>query len=129
MVAGIIALVFFLVYVAVIVVVIAGMWKTFSKAGKPGWGCLIPIYNVILLVDIAGKPLWWFLLAFVPFVNVIVIILIYLGIAKNFGKGGGFAVGLLFFPFIFYPILGFGSAQYMGAEGEAVLEEAVPEEV
>ena len=127
--AAIFGTVFMLIWVAIAVVVIAGMWKTYSKAGKPGWGCFIPIYNIVLLLQIAGKPVWWLILICIPVVNCVVWIIMLAGVAKAFGKDVGFAIGLLFLPFIFYPILGFGSAQYMGAEGEAVLEEAVPEEV
>jgi Family of unknown function (DUF5684) len=95
--------------------VIAGMWKLFTKAGKPGWAAIIPIYNVIVLLQIAGKPLWWIILLLIPFVNFIAIILIWIAIAKSFGKGVGFALGLTFLSPIFVPILGFGNAEYSGA--------------
>jgi hypothetical protein len=106
------AIVFILIELAIIVVVIAGMWKTFDKANQPGWGVLIPIYNVILLLRIAGKPLWWIILMFIPIANIIVGVMVPVAIAKNFGKGTGFGIGLIFLPFIFYPILGFGEAEY-----------------
>lgn len=91
---------------------IAAMWKVLTKAGQPGWGILIPIYNVYLLCKVAGKPGWWLLLFLIPLVNIVIAILLAIGIARNFGKGGGFAAGLILLPWIFYPILGFGSAQY-----------------
>jgi hypothetical protein len=109
----------FLVWLAIVVVVIAGLWKTFVKAGKPGWGAIVPIYNVILLLEIAGRPLWWFLLFFIPLVNLVVGIVVAIDIAKKFGKGVGFGLGLAFLGFIFYPILGFGSAQYQGSAAPA----------
>jgi hypothetical protein len=87
-------------------------WKVFTKAGHPGWASIIPIYNVYVLVQVAGKEWWWFLLCFVPIVQLIAYIMICLGVATNFGKGVGFAVGLFFLGIIFYPILGFGSAVY-----------------
>jgi Family of unknown function (DUF5684) len=99
---------------AVVIVVIAGLWKTFEKAGKPGWGAIIPIYNIILLLEIAGRPLWWFFLMLIPFVNVVVAIIVAIDVARNFGKGAGFGLGLALLSFIFYPILGFGDAQYQG---------------
>ena len=99
-------------YLAIIVVMIVGMWKMLEKANQPGWGAIIPIYNVILLLRVAGKPLWWIILLFVPLVNIVISILIPAAIAKNFGKGTGFTLGLIFLPMIFYPILGFGSAEY-----------------
>ena len=102
------------IYLALVVLVIAGFWKTFEKAGKPGWGAIVPIYNLVLLLEIAGKPIWWILLFLIPFVNFIVVILVSIEVAKNFGKGTGFGLGLAFLGFIFYPILGFGDAKYQG---------------
>lgn len=112
---AIIPLVMMVLMLGFMIVVIAGIWKTFEKAGKPGWACLVPIYNMIVLLEIAGKPIWWILLMFVPLVNLIVSILMLVAVAENFGKSAGFGVGLAFLPFIFYPILGFGDAQYQGA--------------
>jgi hypothetical protein len=104
-----------LIWLAVVVLVIAGLWKTFTKAGKPGWACIIPIYNLIVLLEIAGRPIWWIILMIVPLVNFVILILVAIDIAKAFGKGTGFGLGLAFLPPIFYPILGFGSAQYVGS--------------
>ena len=105
-----------LIMMVVMVVVIAGIWKTFTKAGKPGWACLIPIYGPVVMLQIGGRPIWWLLLMFVPFVNLIIFLIVGIDIAKAFGKGAGFGLGLTFLGFIFYPILGFGSAEYLGAE-------------
>ena len=98
----------------VAVLVIAGMWKVFTKAGKPGWAAIIPIYNLIVLLQIAGKPLWWIVLFCIPIVNFVVAIMVFINVAKAFGKGTGFAIGMLLLGPIFIPILGFGSAQYIG---------------
>lgn len=111
---AVVGLIFTLVYLAILVLVIAGMWKVFVKAGKPGWACLIPIYNVIVLLEIAGKPLWWIILLFIPFVNIVVFVLISIAVAEKFGKGLGFGLGLAFLPMIFFPVLGFGDAKYQG---------------
>ena len=73
-------------YLAVIVLAIAGLWKTFVKAGKPGWGAIVPVYNVILMLEIAGRPLWWVLLFFIPCVSIVVAFLVCIDIAKKFGK-------------------------------------------
>jgi hypothetical protein len=105
-------LVFFAVELAIIVTIIAGVWKVFVKAGKPGWAAIVPFYNIIVLLEIAGKPLWWIILFFIPLVNLIIGILVSLAIAKNFGKSDAFGIGLALLGFIFYPILGFGDAQY-----------------
>ena len=108
-----------IIYVAFLILMLAAMWKVFTKAGQPGWAILIPIYNLYIMCKIAGRPGWWVLLMLIPFVNFIIAIILYVDIAKNFGKGAGFAVGMLFLPFIFFPILGFGSAQYQGSSAAA----------
>ena len=105
-------IVFTICYLAVVLLIIIGLWKVFVKAGKPGWASIVPIYNVIVLVEIAGKPLWWFILMLIPFVNFIVAIIVLIAVARNFGKGVGFAIGMVFLPFIFIPMLGFGDAKY-----------------
>jgi len=104
-----------IVFLVIIIVVIAGAWKMFTKAEKPGWGVLVPIYNIILMLEIAGRPLWWFILLLIPFVNLIIAIIVNIDIAKKFGKGVGFGIGMVFLGVIFIPILGFGDAQYQGA--------------
>jgi hypothetical protein len=109
---GIGGLIGLIVYLAIIVLVIAGAWKTFEKAGKPGWAAIIPIYNVIVALEIAGRPIWWFILLLIPVVGWIVSIIVGIDIAKKFGKGTGFGVGLALLGFIFIPILGFGDAKY-----------------
>lgn len=103
-----------IIQLAIMVFLIVAMWKVFSKAGQPGWACLIPFYNIIVLLKIAGKPGWWLVLFLVPLVNLVISIIMTLGVARNFAKGGGFAVGLILLPFIFYPILAFGDAKYAG---------------
>jgi len=109
--------VFFLIWCAVFAVIIAGMWKVFVKAGKPGWAAIVPIYNIIVLLEICGKPIWWIVLFFVPCLNFIAGILIGISVANSFGKSQGFGIGLGLLPMIFYPLLGFGDAQYQGAKG------------
>jgi ABC-type sulfate transport system permease subunit len=101
-----------LIMFLVMLFMIASLWKVFTKAGEPGWAAIIPIYNAYILCKIAGKPGWWLILMLIPLVNIIIGILVALDIAKNFSKGAGFGIGLAFLPFIFYPILGFGGAQY-----------------
>lgn len=96
------------------IISIVSMWMIFTKAGKPGWASIIPIYNVVVLLDIVGRPVWWILLLLIPFVNIIAIIIIYNDLSKAFGKGVGFTVGLILLSFIFLPMLAFGDAQYGG---------------
>ena len=98
-------------WLAMIGVMIASGWKVFPKAKLPGWGILVPIYNVYLQFKLAGHPNWaWWLL--LPPVAAILLIVANFEIAKKFGKGTGFALGLWFLPIIFYPILAWGDAQY-----------------
>ena len=113
--SGLGAVLFFLIYIAVIVLVIAGVWKMFVKAGEPGWAAIIPIYNYIVMLKIIGRPIWWIILFFIPFVNIVVYIICAIDLAKAYGKGTGFGIGIIFLSFIFLPILGFGDAQYQGA--------------
>jgi hypothetical protein len=103
---------FMLVFFALM---IASLWKVFTKAGEPGWASIIPIYNTIVMLKIAGKPWWWFILMLIPLVGLVVMIMAIVALAKNFGKGVGFAIGLIILPFIFFPILAFGDATYLGA--------------
>src|SRR5438093_7825645 len=93
---------------------IVAMWKVFTKAGQPGWASIIPIYNLYVWCKIVGRPWWWILLMLIPFVNFIVGIILCIDMAKSFGKGAGFGIGLALLGVIFIPILGFGSAQYQG---------------
>lgn len=95
-------------------ILIAGMWKIFDKAGKPGWAAIVPIYNIYILMEIIGRPGWWVVLFLIPFVNVVVGILASLELAASFGKSVLYGVGMIVFPYIFYPLLGFGDAQYKG---------------
>jgi hypothetical protein len=109
------SLLFTVIGLAFVVLIVAGIWKVFVKAGKPGWGCIVPIYNIILILEIAGKPMWWIVLMLIPLVSIVVAILVSIEVAKQFGKGSGFGVGLALLPMVFYPMLGFGDAQYQGA--------------
>ena len=102
------------VYLVILVLVVAGLWRVFTKAGEAGWKAIIPIWDVLVLLRIAGRPWWWIILLLIPLVNLIVWLIVMLDLAKSFGKGGGFGVGLWLLSFIFIPILGFGSATYQG---------------
>ena len=103
-----------IIYLVILIVVIAGFWKIFEKAGKPGWAAIVPIYNLIVILEIIGRPLWWIILCIIPIVNFFIILLIDIDMAKSFGKSVGFGLGLFFLGFIFVPLLGFGDAEYQG---------------
>jgi len=101
-----------IVELVIAVLAIVGLWMTFKKADRPGWGAIIPFYNTYLLIKVAGRPGWWLILFFIPFLNFIMWIIVALDISKNFGHGVGFGILLIFFPMIMYLVLGFGSSQY-----------------
>jgi hypothetical protein len=108
-------IVFWVCWLAFMVLMIAAVWKVFEKAGKPGWAAIIPIYNIIVILEIAGKPLWWILLYLIPLVNIVVGFMVLSTFVRKYGKGIGFLLGLIFLPFIFWPVLGFGDATYNAA--------------
>jgi len=97
---------------ALTIVIVAGFWKTFEKAGEPGWAGIIPIYNLYVLVRISGNAWWWFLLFFIPVINFFATVKISIDIAGKFNRGVLFGLGLTLLSFIFYPVLGFGDYQY-----------------
>ena len=109
---------FFLIIAVLVILMIVSIWKVYTKAGQPGWACIIPIYGFVVMLQIVKKPIWWVILIFIPFVNLIVGLIVAYNLAKVFGKGFGFTLGLIVLPFIFYPILGFGKAQYMLAPAQ-----------
>jgi hypothetical protein len=108
------ALTILLVAFAFFVLVVVGLWKTFEKAGEAGWKSIIPIYNMYVMLKIVGRPGWWVILLFIPFVSFIVWIFLAIDLARSFGKGGGFAIGLILLTPLFVIILGWGGASYVG---------------
>ena len=110
-VAGMLILV---IQLAILIAILAGAWKMFEKAGKPGWAAIIPIYNIIVILEICGRPIWWILLLLIPCVNIVIAVIMWIDVAKSFGKSELYGIGLAFLGFIFIPMLGFGSARYVG---------------
>ncbi len=107
-----------LVQVALVVATFAGLWKMFTKAGQPGWAAIVPIYNMVILLKLVGRPIWWILLFIVPLVNIVIAFILAMDTAKAYGKSGVFGFfGLFLFSFVGYPMLGFGNAQYLGPKG------------
>lgn len=113
--AAVVGLSIFAIALAVLSIIIN--WRIFEKAGRPGWECIIPIYNVIVFLRISGKPVWWFFMLLIPIVNIVFAIRALHSFSKSFGKDAGFTVGLIFLGLIFRAILAFGSAQYVGPGG------------
>ena len=110
LVAGLFGLVF-------AILMIASVWRLFTKAGQPGWAAIVPVYSTIVMLRIVGRPTWWILLFFVPFVSFIISIILFIDLAKSFGKGTGYGIALLVFSPIMLPMLAFGDAQYVGPAG------------
>lgn len=108
------SIVYSLIVLAITIVVLVGLWKVFEKAGKPGWGAIVPFYNLYCLFEMTFGTGWLFLLMFIPCVGQIMLIIMWVKLAMAFDKGVGFGIGILFLPFIFIPMLGFGDAQYVG---------------
>ena len=114
-----VGIVFLLILLALIILLIVSVWKIFTKAGKPGWACIVPIYNLIVFLEIVGRPIWWIILMLIPVVNIIVGFILSIDLAKSFGKDVGYGVGMFLVTFIlgipiFQAILGLGSASYVG---------------
>lgn len=107
-----------LVFVVLIVLVFAMLWKIFSKAGQPGWAGLVPIYNQwILVTEICKKEPLWFILSLIPFANIVAGWVLSQELARKFGKSDTFGIGLFFLWPIFLAILAFGDARYQGGRG------------
>ena len=102
-----------------VIAVIAGMWQIFEKAGEAGWKAIIPIYNIWVMLEIIGRPGWWVILYFIPVVGFVVWVIMMIDLAKSFDHGIGFALGLMFLPVIFVPLLGFSDMQYYGPAAKA----------
>lgn len=96
------------------IIAFAGLWKMFEKAGKPGWAAIIPIYNIIIILEIIGKPMIWLLWLIIPCVNIVFFVWMFNLLVKSFGKSEGYTVGVLILPYVFYPIIGFGDSRYLG---------------
>jgi hypothetical protein len=118
---------FWIFWLAFMILMIAACWKIFAKAGHPGWAAIIPIYNWYILCKIVGRPGWWVILLLIPFVNFIIGIILCIDLAKSFGKGVGFGIGLILLGVIFFPVLGFGSAQYQGPTAGALAPRPAPQ--
>lgn len=101
-----------IINIIILIAIIAGLWKLFGKAGEYGWACLIPFYNLWVLNRIGGKEWYWFIGYFIPVVNLVLMVLLSLAIARRFGQPVIFGIALFFLPFLFYPILGFGSSRF-----------------
>lgn len=120
-----IPVVFIVIILVFLVFMIAALWKIYTKAGQPGWAAIIPFYNIYILLKIVGKPGWWLILMIIPVVGIVFSIWTYNMLSKSFGKDEGFTVGLILLGIIFFPILGFGPAKYLGPFGDKAAFDAL----
>ncbi|MBL7110903.1 MAG: hypothetical protein ISS19_03060 [Bacteroidales bacterium] len=118
-----------LLYSSILVLALASQWAVYEKAGRAGWICLVPIWNLIVLLEIVGKPWWWLFLFMLPIVNVIWAVWMTNMLSKSFGYSEGFTVGLILLSFVFYPILGFGQSKYIGPYGAGGTDPANPPDI
>jgi hypothetical protein len=103
----------FLAFVAVfLLVIVASMARVFRKAGRSGWAALVPIYNLIVLLEIAGKPVWWVAFTPVPVVNLVLGARLGIGLADRFNRGRLFGLGLFFLAPLFLPVLAYSNLRY-----------------
>ena len=110
---------FFSIVFFIAVLTIVAKWKVYEKAGQPGWASLIPIYNIYIILKIVGKPGWWLLvMIFFPPVGIFLSIWMTNLLSKSFGRGIICTLGLIFLSPIFYLLLGFGDAKYIGSVGK-----------
>lgn len=103
-----------LVQLALMVLLVVSFWKIFTKAGKPGWAAIVPIYNIVVYLQVVNRPIWWIILLLIPIVNIVIAIILTNDLAKSFNKGIGWTIGLLLLGVVFYPMLAFGSDPYVG---------------
>jgi F0F1-type ATP synthase membrane subunit a len=108
----------FPIIAALAILQIVATWRIYQKAGQPGWASIIPFYNFYVLLKIVEKPGWWLIWMFIPLANLVVFIWTANLLSKSFGKDVAFTLGLILLPIIFYPILGFGNAEYHGSAGK-----------
>ncbi len=124
MVAGILGFIsaYMVVIIALVVLSIVATWKIYSKAGKPGWASLVPIYNLVVMFQIVGLNPWFLCIMLIPFAGgiagIVFGIMVPFRLAKSYGKDIGWGFGLWLLPSIFQLILGFGKSEYVGPNGE-----------
>lgn len=105
---AIVGIIFLVIELAIIAIAFLGFWKVFEKMGRKGWEGIVPFYNFYILLQIFNKPIWWLVLLLIPFVNLVIMVILCIEIAKSFGKTPAYGVGLALLAPVFFPLLGFG---------------------
>ena len=83
--------------------------KKTGHADKTIWAW-IPVLNILLLLEVSGKPMWWILLYLIPFVNIVVGLIVWMSVAEKCGKESWW--GLL----TLIPIVNFVIIYMMGSD-------------
>jgi len=109
--------VYLFIWLIVALLTVIALWRIFTKAGEAGWKSIIPIWNVLVWLKIIGRPWWWLLLLMIPFVDIIILFIMYHDTSLSFGHGVGFTLGLIFLSTIFLLVLGLGGSKYVGPRG------------
>ena len=104
---------FFVLALGWLILILVAGWKMYTKAAQPGWVSIIPFLNFFGLLKIVHRPLWWFVLFLIPFVNIVALVIVMNDLSKAFGRGLGTTLLLVFLTPIGYLILGFGDDRYV----------------
>ena len=109
-----------LIVILVLIVIVSiptciGRWCMYKKAGLPGVASIVPIWNSwVLCTMLYGNGAWMFLYL-IPGVNIYFTFLLIFDMARAFGKKSLYGLLLLYFPYIFIPVLGCSkSIEYVG---------------
>ena len=111
-----------LIGLAYIVLLIVSWWRIYTKAGRPGWANLIPVYGAIEFFNVAWGNGAYFLFMLLPVINVLVFIITIQKLSESFGRGIGYTLGMFLLPGIFIPILGLGKDKHIRYEAQKALE-------
>ncbi len=106
----------YIVYILIVLLTAAGLWRMFEKAGKPGWAAIIPFYNLWVMMEIIGRPNVHMLWCLCPIANIVFALIWYIELSQSFGRSAGWGVLAFFFPFVAWPIIGFGEDKYIGPQ-------------
>ena len=120
--------VIWLISMIMCVIMIISQWKIFKKAGEPGVAAIVPFWNTAVLFKITWGKWYYMFLMLIPIVGMVFMFITFFKLAKVFGQGAGFGIGLIFLSFIFMPMLAFGSAEYVGIDGKIPQSGTISEE-
>ena len=100
-----------------VVLLVIPTWRIYVKAGEPGWSAIVPLFSQYTLCTVVGRPVWWLIWLLIPYVNFVFWLIFAMDLARVFSRSKGFGIGIWLLPFVFLPILGYGSAEYTAPTG------------